>query len=265
MDGSLEYVRSLARGLAVIGSFSEGRPEMTISMVAAETGLTRATARRILHTLRRLGFVAAEGDLYRLTPKVLSIGYSYLSGLELPELALPHMEQLVAQVHESSSIAILDGCDIVYIARVPTKRIMSVTLTVGTRLPAFATSMGRVLLAALPSEELDSLLGSHPLPALTPRTVRDPDELREVLRQVREQDYALTDQELEDGLRSIAVPIRGAHGEAEAALNIATHAGRTSRELMVGEFLPRLREAASAIEADLAHVPVGGWARAGVP
>ena len=265
MDASLEYVRSLARGLAVIGSFSEGRPVMTISMVAAETGLTRATARRILHTLRQLGFVAAEGDLYRLTPKVLSIGYSYLSGLELPELALPHMEQLVAQVHESSSIAILDGCDIVYIARVPTKRIMSVTLTVGTRLPAFATSMGRVILAALPPDELDALLGTHPLPALTPRTIREPDELREVLRQVREQDYALTDQELEDGLRSIAVPIRGAHGKTEAALNIATHAGRTSKERMEGEFLPRLREAAGAIEADLAHVPVAGWARAGVP
>jgi IclR family pca regulon transcriptional regulator len=234
---------------------------MTISMVSVETGLTRATARRILHTLRRLGFVAADGDLFRLTPKVLSIGYSYLSGLELPELALPHMEQLVAQVHESSSLAILDGCDIVYIARVPTKRIMSVTLTVGTRLPAFATSMGRVLLSALPVDELDALLGNQPLPALTPRTVRTQDELRDVLRQVRQQGYALTDQELEDGLRSIAVPIRSAHGEAEASLNIATHAGRTSKERMLGEFLPRLREAATAIEADLAHVPLSGWAR----
>jgi IclR family transcriptional regulator, pca regulon regulatory protein len=249
----------------VIGSFSDGRPAMTISMVAAETGLTRATARRILHTLRQLGFVAADGDLFRLTPKVLSMGYSYLSALELPEVAHPHMEQLVAQTHESSSLAILDRPDVVYVARVPTRRIMSVTLTVGTRLPAFATSMGRVLLAELPPDELDALLGSRPFPALTSRTVRTPDELREVLRQVRRQGYALTDQELEDGLRSIAVPIRDARGEAEAALNIAVHAGRTSTETMLTDFLPRLLEAAGAIEADLAHRPSGARARTGVP
>jgi IclR family pca regulon transcriptional regulator len=249
----------------VIGSFSDGRPVMTISMVAAETGLTRATARRILHTLRQLGFVAADGDLFRLTPKVLSMGYSYLSALELPELAHPHMEQLVAQTHESSSLAILDRPDVVYVARVPTRRIMSVTLTVGTRLPAFATSMGRVLLAELPPGELDALLGSQPFPALTSRTVRTPDELREVLGQVRRQGYALTDQELEDGLRSIAVPIRDARGEAEAALNVAVHAGRTSTDTMLTDFLPRLLEAAGAIEADLAHRPSGGRARTAVP
>jgi IclR family pca regulon transcriptional regulator len=264
-DAPLEYVRSLARGLAVIGSFSDGRPVMTISMVAAETGLTRATARRILHTLRQLGFVAADGDLFRLTPKVLSIGYSYLSALELPELAHPHMEQLVAQIHESSSLAILDRPDVVYVARVPTKRIMSVTLTVGTRLPAFATSMGRVLLAELPPDELDALVGSEPFPALTSRTVRTPDELREVLSQVRQQGYALTDQELEDGLRSIAVPIRDARGDAEAALNIAAHAGRISTDTMLTDFLPRLLEAAGAIEADLSHRPSGARARTGVP
>jgi IclR family transcriptional regulator, pca regulon regulatory protein len=263
-DASLEYVRSLARGLAVIGSFSEGRPVMTISMVASETGLTRATARRILHTLCKLGLVAVDGDQFRLTPKVLSIGYSYLSGLELPELAHPHMEQLVARVHESSSIAILDRRDIVYVARVPTKRIMSVSLTVGTRLPAFATSMGRVLLAELSADELERLLGDQPYPPHTSRTVRTLHGLREILRRVRDQGYALTDQELEEGLRSIAVPIRGAHGEVEAALNIAAHAGRISKETMLADFLPRLRETARAIEADLTHVPAGGWARAGV-
>ena len=248
----------------MIGSFSEGRPVMTISMVAAETGLTRATARRILHTLCQLGFVAVDGDQFRLTPKVLSIGYSYLSGLELPELAHPHMEQLVARVHESSSLAILDHRDIVYIARVPTKRIMSVTLTVGTRLPAFATSMGRVLLAELSAEELEALLGNQPFPSHTTRTVRTSDELWEILCRVREQGYALTDQELEDGLRSVAVPVRNPHGEAEAALNIAAHAGRISMDTMLTDFLPRLRETAAAIEADLAHVPAGGWARTGV-
>ena len=232
-EAPLEYVRSLARGLAVIGSFSEGRPVMTISMVASETGLTRATARRILHTLCQLGFVSVDGDQFRLTPKVLSIGYSYLSGLELPELAHPHMEQLVAKVHESSSLAILDGRDIVYIARVPTKRIMSVTLTVGTRLPAFATSMGRVLLAELSVEDLEATLGDQPFPTHTTRTVRTPDELCEILCRVRDQRYALTDQELEDGLRSVAVPVRNPHGEAEAALNIAAHAGRISVDTML--------------------------------
>src|SRR5438105_132099 len=166
---------------------------MTISMVAAETGLTRATARRILHTLCRLGLVAVDRDQFRLTPKVLSIGYSYLSGLELPELAHPHMEQLVARVHESSSIAILDRQDIVYVARVPTKRIMSVSLTVGTRLPAFATSMGRVLLAELPADELERPLGDQPFPAHTTRTVRTLHGLREILGRVRDQGYALTD------------------------------------------------------------------------
>jgi IclR family pca regulon transcriptional regulator len=258
-DASPEYVRSLARGLAVIASFSAGRPAMTISMVSAETGLTRATVRRILHTLRQLGFVAVEGDLFRLTPKVLSIGYSYLSGLQLPELAHPHMEQLVAQVHESSSLAILDGREIVYIARVPTRRIMSVTLTVGTRLPAFATSMGRVLLAGLPAEELEAFLGEESLPALTQLTVRTPNQLRWILRRVREQGYALTDQELEDGVRSIAVPVRNAGGQAEAALNIAAHAGRISKDTILADFLPRLLEAASAIEADLAHRSVSSY------
>jgi IclR family pca regulon transcriptional regulator len=261
LDASLEYVRSLARGLSVIGSFSDGQPVMTISMVAAKTGLTRATARRILHTLRQLDYVAADGDQFRLTPKVLSIGYAYLSALALPELAYPYMEQLVGQVHESVSLAVLDGRDIVYVARVPTKRIMSVTLTVGTRLPAFATSMGRVLLADLPSDAVDAVLGDEPFPALTSRTIRTPEALRELLVAVRDQGYALTDQELEDGLRSLAVPIRSADGRAGAALNVAAHAGRVSAEAMLDDFLPRLREAAAGIESALSHRPTSGLLR----
>lgn len=255
MERSLEYVQSLARGLSVISCFSERQPAMTISAVAEATGLSRATARRVLHTLQRLDLVASDGDLYRLTPRVLSIGYAYLSSLELPELAHPHMEQLVAQVHESSSLAVLDGADIVYVARVPTKRIMSVAITVGTRLPAFATSMGRALLADRTPAEVEELVGIAPLPALTPQTVRTVADLRKVLDRVRDDGFALNDQELEDGLRSIAVPVRDARGVAQAALNVAAHAGRVSARAMVGEFLPPLREAALRIESDVRHRP----------
>jgi IclR family transcriptional regulator, pca regulon regulatory protein len=255
IDRSLEYVQSLARGLSVISCFSERRPAMTISAVAEETGLSRATARRVLHTLQQLDLVATDGDVFRLTPRVLSIGYAYLSSLELPELAHPHMEQLVAQVRESSSLAVLDGADIVYVARVPTKRIMSVAITVGTRLPAFATSMGRALLADRTPAEVEELLGTGPLPRLTSRTVGTVAELRKVLDRVRDDGFALTDQELEDGLRSIAVPVRDARGVAQAALNVAAHAGRVSARSMVEEFLPPLREAARRIETDVRHRP----------
>jgi IclR family transcriptional regulator, pca regulon regulatory protein len=258
MERSLEYVQSLARGLAVISCFSERQPAMTISAVAEATGLSRATARRVLHTLQQLDLVATEGEVFRLTPRVLSIGYAYLSSLELPELAHPHMEQLVAQVRESSSLAVLDGADIVYVARVPTKRIMSVAITVGTRLPAFATSMGRALLADRPPAEVEELLGSDPLPTLTSRTVRTPAELRTALDRVREDGFALNDQELEEGLRSIAVPVRDARGVAQAALNVAAHAGRVSARAMVDEFLPPLRMAAQRIENDVRHRPVLG-------
>lgn len=254
-DRALEYVQSLARGLSVISCFSERRPAMTISAVAEATGLSRATARRVLHTLQQLDLVATDGEVFRLTPRVLSIGYAYLSSLELPELAHPHMEQLVAQVHESSSLAVLDGADIVYVARVPTKRIMSVAITVGTRLPAFATSMGRALLADRTPAEVEELLGTGPLPALTARTVRTPADLRRVLDRVRDEGFALTDQELEDGLRSIAVPVRDARGVARAALNVAAHAGRVSAQAMVEEFLPPLLEAAFRIETDVRHRP----------
>jgi IclR family pca regulon transcriptional regulator len=258
IERSLEYVQSLARGLAVISCFSERRPAMTISAVAEATGLSRATARRVLHTLQQLELVATDGEAFRLTPRVLSIGYAYLSSLELPELAHPHMEQLVGHVHESSSLAVLDGADIVYVARVPTRRIMSVAITVGTRLPAFATSMGRALLADRTAAEVEELLGDSPLPGLTARTVRTPAELRKVLDRVRDDGYALNDQELEDGLRSIAVPVRDARGLAQAALNVAAHAGRVTPRAMVAEFLPPLREAARRIEDDVRHRPVMG-------
>lgn len=233
---------------------------MTISTVAAESGLTRATARRILHTLVQLGFVAADGDYFRLTPRVLSIGYSYLSSLALPELAHPRMEQLVATVQETSSLAVLDGSEIVLVARMARGRIMSYSFTVGTRLPAFATAMGRALLACLTEDELAAALPEEPFPRFTARTVRTGAELRDALAGVRSRGFAINDGELEEGVRSIAVPIRGARGRAEAALNVAVEAGRVSVDELRTDILPELRQVAGAVENDLRQHPMGGAA-----
>src|SRR3990170_6819320 len=201
---SAQYVQSLARGLSVIRAFDADNPEMTLSDVARLTGLTRATARRFLLTLVDLGYVRTDGKVFVLTARVLELGYSYLSGLSLPELVQPHLEELMSAVHESTSASVLDGTDIAYVARVPTRRIMSVGINIGTRFPAYATSMGRVLLAALPEDELSRHVPDTELEALTLRTISSIGELRDELARVREQGWALVDQELEIGLRSIA-------------------------------------------------------------
>jgi IclR family pca regulon transcriptional regulator len=195
--------------------------------------------------------VSAVDGRFSLRPRVLELGYPYLSSLGLPELAPPHMERLVAQVNESSSISVLDETDIVYVVRVPTRRIMSITLSVGTRLPAHATSMGRVLLAGLDEAELDALLSRIDLRPLTARTVTDRHALEQLLVRVRRQGYALTDQELEEGLRSIAVPIRDASGTVVAALNVSVHASRSTAAALKRNVLPLALETATAIEADL--------------
>jgi IclR family transcriptional regulator, pca regulon regulatory protein len=182
---------------------------------------------------------------------VLELGFAYLSSLSLPEVAQPHMEELVAQINESSSISVLDDTDIVYVARVPTRRIMSITLAVGTRLPAYATSMGRVLLAALPDAELEERLARIDVRPLTGRTVKDRDALRRALETVRRQGYAVVDQELEQGLRSGAVPIRDASGAVVAALNVSVHASRTSMQALRTDFLRPALRAAEGIEAEL--------------
>jgi IclR family pca regulon transcriptional regulator len=251
---SADFVQSLERGLAVLRAFDSERRELTLSDVARATGFTRATARRFLLTLSELGYVRATDGRFSLCPRVLELGYPYLSSLGLPELAQPHMERLVAQVNESSSISVLDDTDIVYVVRVPTRRIMSITLSVGTRLPAYCTSMGRVLLAGLPEPELERLLARIELRPLTPRTMTDPGPLRELLARVRRQGYALTDQELEEGLRSIAVPIRDSVGAVAAALNVSVHASRTSGAALRRDVLPLALEAAAAIEADVRGV-----------
>ena len=201
---------------------------------------------------RSLGYVHhGEDGRFSLRPRVLELGYAYLSGLSLPEVAQPHMERLVAAVNESSSISVLDDSDIVYVARVPTRRIMSITLAVGTRLPAYATSMGRVLLAGLSDPQLSMRLDGMQLAALTPHTVTDPETLRDVLAQVRREGYAAVDQELEEGLRSLAVPIRDASATVVAALNVSVHASRGTMAMLRRDVLPRARAAAEAIEADL--------------
>lgn len=248
---SSDFVQSLERGLAVIRAFDAEHRELALSDVARSTGLTRAAARRFLLTLVKLGYVNFSQGRFSLRPRVLELGYAYLSSLSLPEVAMPHMEALVAEVNESCSISVLDETDIVYVARVPTRRIMSITLAVGTRLPAFVTSMGRVLLAGLPDDELEERLQRIEVVPLTSHTVTDKDALRTILVTVRRQGYAATDQELEEGLRSLAVPLRNASGTVIAALNVSVHASRASMAALRRDFLPLALRTASSVEEDL--------------
>jgi IclR family transcriptional regulator, pca regulon regulatory protein len=246
-----DFVQSLDRGLAVIRAFGPDRERLSLSDVARATGLTRAATRRFLLTLVKLGYVRNDGREFSLRPRVLELGYAYLSGLGMPEVAAPHLEELVAKVRESSSISVLDGHHIVYVARVPTKRIMTVAISVGTRFPAYVTSMGRVLLAGMSQEELDQYLAEADFEAFTSRTVTDPDRLREIVREAGKQGYAIVDQELEEGLRAIAAPIHGAGDAVTAAINLSAHASRVSMAAMRAELLPALLDTASSIEADL--------------
>ena len=247
---SSDFVQSLDRGLAVIRAFGPDRERLSLSEVARATGLTRAAARRFLLTLVKLGYVRNDGREFSLRPRVLELGYAYLSGLALPEVAAPHMEELVARLHESSSISVLDGHQIVYVVRVPTKRIMTVAISVGTRFPAYATSMGRVLLAQLSDDELERYLAEATFERLTSRTVTNPARLRTIVRDAARQGYAIVDQELEEGLRAVAAPIRGAD-VGSAAINVSAHASRVSMGAMRGQILPALLETARQIEADL--------------
>jgi IclR family transcriptional regulator, pca regulon regulatory protein len=247
-----EFVQSLERGLSVIRAFDADHPRLSLSEVAAFTGLSRAAARRFLHTLVHLGYMRTVDGRFELRPKILELGYAYLSSLTLPDVAMPHLEDLVEQVHESSSVAELDGEDVVYIARVPTKRIMAVTISVGTRFPAFATSMGRVLLAAKPEPWLDSYLSTVSLRHLTGHTITTASGLRKELHTIRSRGWALVDQELEEGVRSLAAPIRDPDGDVIAAINVATHAGRRTLDAIVAELLQPLLHVAGRIERDLA-------------
>jgi IclR family transcriptional regulator, pca regulon regulatory protein len=242
-----QFVQSFARGLSVIRAFGPDAREMTLSEVADRTSLTRAAARRILLTLQQLGYVAATGRKFFLTPRILDLGYSYLSTTPLWDLAEPYMEELVSRVHESSSASVLDGTDIVYILRVPTKKIMTISLSIGSRLPAYCTSMGRILLGGLSGEELDNVLRKSDLKAITPHTVIDPARLKQIIRDDCAKGWSLVNQELEEGLVSLSVPIQDRTGRIVAAMNVSGQATRTSADEMVRTILPQLQRAALQI------------------
>lgn len=249
-----EFVQSLERGLAVIRAFGADRPSLTLSEVAKATGLSRAAARRFLHTLVDLGYVSSDGRDFTLRPQVLELGYAYLSSLSLPQVAQPHLRKLATEVGESASVAVLDGQDIVYVARIATYRIMSAAIVVGTRFPAYATSMGRAIVGAGPLDQQEAFLSKVRLRQLTAHTVTSIDELRASLEQVRSQGWALVDQELEEGLRSLAAPVRNPSGEVVAAVNISAPVRRGRLEDIVRDLLPHVLAAARAIEEDLRHV-----------
>ena len=246
--GDPNFMTSLARGLAVIQAFSQRRHHLTISQVSTTTGLSRAAVRRCLYTLAKLGFAGSDDNRhFFLRPRILALGHSYISSMPLATAAQPVLEHISHLLHESCSIATLDGTEIIYIARANVTRIMSIDLGVGSRLPAFCTSMGRAILASLPPEELESLLARVQFKRFTERTIVSPAKLTLVLRQVRRDGYSIIDQELEHGLRSMAVPIQNPSGKVVAALNIGAHAQRVSIQEMQTKFLLHLRAAAQEL------------------
>lgn len=246
-----DFSTSLARGLRVITAFDRDNDEMTLSEVARRSDMTRAAARRYLLTLCELGYVAGDGKYFRLTPRVLELGFAFLTSMHIWDRAQPFMEQLTEQVNESCSISVLEGGDIVYVARVPTKRIMSVALGIGSRLPAFCTSMGRVLLADLRPAELDAFFAQGQFAPRTQHTITDPAALRTEIMNVQRNGYAIVDQELEVGLRSIAVPIRNKSGRVLAAMNISGHASRITVDELRQRVLSPLLYAAEGIRMAL--------------
>jgi IclR family pca regulon transcriptional regulator len=246
------YVQSFARGLEVIRSFSASAPRQTLTEVAGRTGLTRAGARRILLTLQTLGYVESDGKLFSLTPRILDLGFAYLSSMPMWNVAEPVMETLVEQVKESCSAAVLEGPDIMYVLRVSTRKIMRNSLGIGSRLPAYCTSMGRMLLAGLRDDEVLELLRAAPLEARTRHTLTDPDALLAKVQQARRQGWCLVNQELEEGLLSMAAPVMNRAGRIIASINVSGQVNRTSPRQMQDTMLAPLREAAREISMRLA-------------
>ncbi len=241
-EGDPDFVLSLARGLQVIEAFHEARHGLSVSEAATRTGLSRAATRRLLITLESLGYAAHQGPLFHLTSRILRLGFAFVTSNSIATLALPILEQLSAHIHESCSVSLLDGGQIVYVARSAPKRVMTIDLGTGSRLPAYCTSMGRVLLSALPKGELDAYLANTELRAMTPKTIRDRKRLAVAIRRVRAQGYALVDEELELGLRSIAVPVVSQTGRTVAAMNSGVHAARVTAAELVERILPALRD-----------------------
>jgi IclR family transcriptional regulator, pca regulon regulatory protein len=250
------FVQSLERGLAVIRAFTADEPELTLSDIARRTGMTRAAARRFILTLVDLDYVGTADRRFHLRPTVLELGYTYLSVMSVPQVMTPHLTSMSDRLNETSSAAVLDGDDIVYVAWVGPRRVRVGGITIGTRLPAFVTSHGRVQLAALDDGELDAYLSRARLASRTARTVTDPGQLREKLREVREQGFALVDQELEEGVTSIAVPVHDAAGTVVASINVGTHSRRLSPAQLRRAALGPLRETARLVERDIALLGV---------
>jgi IclR family transcriptional regulator, pca regulon regulatory protein len=262
-DSSPDFIEALARGLDVIRVFQPRQPVMSLAAVASAAGLARPTARRILLTLEQLGYVRSADRGFELTPRVLELGLPYVLSRSMWEVARPHMEALVARTHESSSIAQLDGSDIVYVARVAVPKIITLAVTIGTRFPAMQTSLGKVLLAALPADQAEEVLAEASRSLVTPRWQPDRTERTAELRAVRARGWSLTDEQLAPGIRSVAAPLRDGDGRVVAAMNVTVHAAETPVNVLTGEYLPMLLETAGAISADLAavqgapHITVG--------
>jgi IclR family transcriptional regulator, pca regulon regulatory protein len=247
-----DYIQSLEKGLNMIRAFTEETPTLTISEAAKITGLSRPTARRVLLTLENLGYAESRNGVFSLTAHTLTLGYAYLSTQNIWNTAQPIMREFVRKTGESSSIAVLDKTEIIYVARVPTKRIMTINLNVGSHLPAYATSMGHVLLAHLPQKDFEQYLENATFDKYTDNTIMNKEQLEEVLNKVRKQGWAGVEQQLEEGLRSIAVPIKNAYGKVIAAINCSAHAGRTSKKTLCEEYLPLLLESADKISKGIA-------------
>lgn len=243
------FMTSLARGLAVLRAFGDARRSLTIAQISHQTGIPRAAVRRCLHTLRQLGYANSDANNFYLTPKVLTLGYSYLSSTPLAVSAQPCLDKISHSLHESSSLAVLDDDQVLYIARAATSRIMSIALNAGSRLPAYCTSLGRVMLANMPTPQLDAYLDRVDLQPYTKHTVGSVQQLREILDGIRQVGYAIVEEELELGLRSIAVPVCGASGRVTAALNVGAGAIRVTRAQMEHGFLPVLRQGAQEMAA----------------
>jgi IclR family transcriptional regulator, pca regulon regulatory protein len=247
-----DFVEALARGLDVLACFDAHHPSMSLTEVAEAAGLARPTARRLLLTLEELGFVRSSGGTFALTPKVLTLGMAYVGSLGLWDIARPHLEALVAGTGESSSMAQLDGSDIIYVARVAVPKIIALRVDVGTRFPAVQTSQGKVLLAALSPDELDATLATPSRAGLPTYIGRSPEQLRRELTEVRARGWALADEELAPGVRSVAVPVRDGTGTVRAAMNVTVHAAETSTERLLQQHLPRLLRTAGDVSAEWA-------------
>ena len=245
-----DFVEALARGLDILASFGADHRSMSLSEVASAAGLARPTARRLLLTLEELGYVRSADGTFQLTPKVMNLGMAYVSALGLWDIARPHLESLVARTGESSSMAQLDGSDIVYVARVSVPKLIALRVEIGTHFPAAQTSQGKVLLAALPADQVAAVLSQPSRSGLPPYIGRSPDQLRDELSEVRARGWALADEELAPGVRSVAVPVRDGTGVVRAAMNVTVHAAETTTQRLLHDYLPLLLTTAGEISAE---------------